>query len=108
MPNTNFSVKYKPLKIGFLVRDGSIEDLVTVAKLNSLLWGGLHNPVIPVKEDGDDAIKLIQRLPVDILHPVMQTDGIKNVLKRFPFLRSPRHLSCFKSLRPTHSMGLSK
>lgn len=93
MPNTNFSIKYRPVKIGFLVQDGSIDNLVTVAKLNTLLWGGIHNPIIPVKGDGDEAIRLIERLPVDILHPVVETEGVRNVLNKFPFLKSPRHFS---------------
>ena len=48
MATTSLSVKYRPIKIGFLVRDGSIDDLVKAAGINTLLWGGIHNPIIPI------------------------------------------------------------
>jgi len=103
MPNTNFSIKYRPVKIGFLVQDGNIDNLVTIAKLNTLLWGGIHNLIIPVKDGGDEAIKLIERLPLDVLHPIVETEGIRNILNKFPFLKSPRHFAYELFVEDWHS-----
>ena len=46
MANVSLSVKYRPLSIGFCVKDGNIDDLATVAELNTLLCGGMYNPII--------------------------------------------------------------
>ena len=50
------AVKYKPLniRVGFVVRDGHVGDLVAAAGVDSLLWGGVYNPILPIS-DGDNA-----------------------------------------------------
>lgn len=88
---TNFLAKYRPLKIGFLVEDGSIEDLIKAAKINTLLWGGIHNPIIPVASDTSHAEHLISVAPIDVLYPIKNTSNIEQVLKKFPFLKAPRY-----------------
>lgn len=54
MATTTLSVKYRPIKIGFLVRDGNIEDLVKATGINTLLWGGIHNSIIPISATNKD------------------------------------------------------
>jgi len=51
MSTINLSVKYRPIKIGFLVEYGDIDALVRTAGMNNLLWGGIYNPIIPVSKD---------------------------------------------------------
>lgn len=87
------TIKYKPLRIGFLVRDGLIEDLVKAAGINSLLWGGIYNPIIPVSATGDNAFakQLINLFSVDILYAVVQTPQILSLQNEYPFFRDPGH-----------------
>jgi hypothetical protein len=91
MTTTNLSIKYRPVKIGFLVRDGSIEDLVKASGINTLLWGGIYNPIIPVSKDIRFVEQLISLLSIDALFPVSHTEEINGLIKKYPFLRNPGH-----------------
>ena len=86
------SIKYKPIKIGFLVRDDSIEDLVKSAGINSLLWGGIYNPIIPIGNgDNTFADQLVKLFSVDVLYAVSETAEIQDFLKKYTFLKDPGH-----------------
>jgi hypothetical protein len=87
------SVKYKPLRVGFLVREGSIDDVVKAAGINSVLWGGIYNPLIPIAVTGDNAYakQLMELFSVDLLYPVTETPEIQAFQKEYPYLRDPGH-----------------
>ncbi len=87
------SVKYKPLRIGFLVKEGSVEDLVKAAGINSLLWGGIYNPLIPISTKGDNSFarQLVDLFSVDILYMVTETAEITQFRNEYPYLRDPGH-----------------
>lgn len=92
MATTSLSIKYRPVKIGFLVRDGNIEDLVKAAGINTLLWGGIHNPVIPISATNKDfSDQLLNLFSVDVLFAVSHTKEIDKIIKNNPFLRDPGH-----------------
>jgi hypothetical protein len=92
MATTSLSIKYRPIKIGFLVRDGSVEDLVKAAGINTLLWGGIHNPVIPISATNKDfSNQLLNLFSVDVLFAVSHTPEIDEIIKNNPFLRDPGH-----------------
>lgn len=91
MASVNLSIKYRPVKIGFLVRDGSIEDLVKAAGISTLLWGGIYNPIIPVKEDKKFTEQLINLFSVDVLFAVNHTKEIDELLSKYPLLKDPGH-----------------
>lgn len=92
MATTSLSVKYRPIRIGFLVRDGNIDDLVKAAGINTLLWGGIHNPIIPVSGTNKEfSRQLLSLFSVDVLFAVSHTAEIDEVIKNNPFLRDPGH-----------------
>src|SRR5437870_3069690 len=93
MATANIDVGYRPLRVGFLVRANSMEDLVAAAQLNTLVWGGVTNPIIPVGDDLDPAASLVTAFAVDVLHPVTDEPRFAEVVSRFPHLRQPRELS---------------
>jgi len=93
MATSTFSIKYRPIKIGFLVREGKIEDIVKACELNTLLWGGVYNPLIPVSEDVDFAKQLIRLFNVDILFAVSNTPEIEALLKEYEYLKSPHYFN---------------
>lgn len=93
MAITNFTAKYRTLKIGFLIPKDSINNLIEAVKINTLLWGGEHNPIIPVGSNRNEVVHIIHSAPIDILHPVVHNEEIDAVLKAFPFLKSPRHFT---------------
>jgi len=67
MGSTTVRVSYRPLRIGFLVPEGAIELAVEAAKINSLLWGGMNNPIIPVGNDPDQVKGLIDTFSIDTI-----------------------------------------
>lgn len=74
-----------------MVRDGSIDDLVKAAGINTLLWGGIYNPFIPVSVDTKFAEQLINLFSVDVLFPVNHTQEIDDLIKKYPFLEDPEY-----------------
>jgi hypothetical protein len=93
MPTTNLSISYRPTRIGFIVRDGSIEDIVTAAGINTLLCGGIYNPIIPLFSDTRFTESLIKLFNVDVLYGVTEDPQINDFLERNLFLRSPHLFS---------------
>jgi len=93
MAITNFSAKYRTLKIGFLIPEDDISSLIEAVKINTLLWGGEHNPIIPVGADATKVIEQIKSAPIDVLHAIVNNEKIGAVLNAFPFLKSPRHFT---------------
>ena len=91
MASINLSIKYRPIRIGFLVQDGSIDDLVKAAGINTLLWGGIYNPIIPVSTNSKFAEQLMNLFSVDVLFPTSHTKEIDDLIKKYPFLRAPAH-----------------
>jgi hypothetical protein len=91
MASVNLSIKYRPVRIGFLVRDGSIDDLVKAAGINTLLWSGIYNPLIPVATENKFAEQLMNLFSVDVLFPVNHTKEIDDLIKKYPFLSDPGH-----------------
>ena len=92
MATTTLSVKYRPLKIGFLVRDGSTEDLVKAAGINTLLWGGIHNPLIPISATNKEySNQLLNLFSADVLYAVSHTKEIDEVIKNSQYLKTPGH-----------------
>jgi len=89
MSTINLSIKYRPVKIGFLVQFGDINAMVKAAGINNLLWGGIHNPIIPVSKDTTYAEKLIRLFSVDVLCPINHTVPINNLIKKYRFLKLP-------------------
>lgn len=82
-------IEYRPLRIGFCVRNGNRADLVTTAKWNSLLWGGIYNPIIPVGDKTGLAKQLVNLFQVDVLLPVAEDPALKRFADEFPWLRWP-------------------
>lgn len=94
MAITTLSLKYRPIKIGFLVRNGNIEDLVKAAGINTLLWGGIYNPIIPVSETNQSLVnQLLNLFSVDVLFAVAHTKEIDEIIQNNPFLSEPDHYS---------------
>jgi hypothetical protein len=90
MNTENISIEYRPLRIGFCVRYDDVQDVVTAARLTTLLWGGMHNPIIPVGAPGSLADHLVRLFQVDILVPIADTSEIKAFTERYGWARFPR------------------
>lgn len=86
---TNLFVNYRPLKIGFCIRENCIEDVTRAAELNTLLWGGIYNPIISIGADTSFSSKLVEVFKLDLLYPVFDSPEIKKFIETFKNLRWP-------------------
>jgi hypothetical protein len=74
--------------MGWLVRDGSLEDFRRAIRLSHTLWGGRFNPIIPV-QDRSLASDLIRTFQVDCLYNVADSPEVAAVLSDFKHLMWP-------------------
>jgi hypothetical protein len=93
MSTKNISIKFRPVRLGFLVRNGSLDDVVRAAGLNSLLCGGIYNPLIPIGKDTATAERWMTNFNVDIIEAVSHSDEIDAFAAKHPLLRSPFFIS---------------
>ncbi len=87
MAATSTNISYRPIRVGLLVRIGEVEDIIQAAGVNSLLWGGRFNPLIPFSpSDTDRADRIANSYNVDFLYPVVPTKDITDYLEKRPIL----------------------
>lgn len=99
MPATNVRIAYRPVRVGFLLRAGSLDDVNAAARFATLLWGGVFDPLIAVT-DGEQAARLIARFRPDVLFPVATDRTLDAVVAAHPHLAWPRALEYFDGLAP--------
>jgi hypothetical protein len=81
MSTINYTVRHRPVRIGFLVRPGDVSDLEKTAALCCLLWGGLHNPIIPVATETDgSADELVRTFQVDAVGQSGEIDKFRRAV----------------------------
>jgi hypothetical protein len=85
----NLLIKYRPARTGLLVRAGNLDDLVVAAGLNTLLAGGIYNPIIPVSADTSLADKLIDHYNVDALHAIVDAPELQAFRAKYSSLAFP-------------------
>jgi len=82
-------IEYRPLRLGFCVRNGNIQDLLKAAKLNTLLWGGIFNPIIPVGQQEGLDHRLVSLFQVDVLVPLSDSAEIKTFTEKYKWAKFP-------------------
>ena len=50
MNNIRVDIRLRPIRFGFLVRPDDAENVLEIFRINTCLWGGIFNPIIPVFE----------------------------------------------------------
>jgi hypothetical protein len=88
---TNLSISYRPVRIGFLVRDGSVKDILDASGINTLLCGGVFNPIIPISESTRLAENLVKLFGVDVLYAVTENEHTKSFQEKYSYLQSPEY-----------------
>jgi hypothetical protein len=78
-------LKYRPVRIGWVVQGRDLAQLLTAASWSTCLWGGRFNPIIPM-DDIDLANNLIATFGVDILIPVATSDATKAFIANYSHL----------------------
>lgn len=88
MSTLNMQISYRPIRIGWCIRDGNLDDIQEALKLTHVLWGGRYNPLIPVDNE-KFARQLVNLFKVDVLYPVSDEKAIKSFIEKFPYLPWP-------------------
>ena len=47
MNNIRVDIRLRPIRFGFLVRPDDAENVLEIFRINTCLWGGMFNPIIP-------------------------------------------------------------
>jgi hypothetical protein len=81
-------VSYRPVRLGWCVRDNNWEDLRRAVRLTRTLWGGRYNPVIPVG-NLDLSRALVDLYGVDALYAVADDNRLHDFIAGFSWLRWP-------------------
>ena len=50
MNNIRVDIRLRPIRFGFLVRPDDAENILEIFRINTCLWGGMFNPIIPMFE----------------------------------------------------------
>ena len=50
MNNIRIDIRLRPIRFGFLVRPNDKEKILEIFRINTCLWGGIFNPIIPFFE----------------------------------------------------------
>src|SRR5437667_7328076 len=92
MTTLSIRVRYRPIRLGFCVQKGNMDELRRAMQLTHAFWGGRFNPVIPVgtsEEDGRLARSLVDVFHVDALYPLSTAASLQSFVKEFPYLIWP-------------------
>jgi len=93
MSSLSVHVQYRPIKIGFCIRENNLEDYKKALQLTHTLWGGKYNPLIPIGNDEYAARRIIAFFKPDVLYPITSDDALINFIKQFPHIPWPFELN---------------
>lgn len=88
MRASSLEVSYRPVRLGWCVRNNSWDDLRRAIRLTHTLWGGRFNPIIPI-ENVTAAEDLIKLYGVDALFPIAEEKPVTDFIARFTWLPWP-------------------
>ncbi|MFM0091564.1 hypothetical protein PQR46_32180 [Paraburkholderia sediminicola] len=79
---------YRPLRIGWAVREGDIAAFRQAVKYSHALWGGRFNPILVIDRE-DEARQLVELFRIDMIWPIGDSQEVTDFPKRFPHLDQP-------------------
>lgn len=83
-------ISYRPLRIGWAVRDGDLPAIRQAVRYSHALWGGRFNPILLIDHE-DEARQLVELFRLDVICPVGDSPEVKNFPGTFPHLIQPFH-----------------
>jgi hypothetical protein len=88
MKTTCQTLKYKPIRFGWCVKQGDMTNLKRAMELSYTLCGGLYNPIITIGSF-EVAASLVKRFHVDVLYPLGETPELEEFIKSQAHLQYP-------------------
>jgi AIG2-like family len=84
----NLRVRYRPIRLGWCVKQGDLEEVRKALRLTHTFWGGRFNPIIPLG-DPELARQLIKTFRVDCLYCLSESPEGTAILNEFDYLPWP-------------------
>lgn len=88
MQSLSVLLGYRPIRVGWCIRDNNLDDFQVAVRLTHCLWGGCFNPLIPIG-NVKRATDLVRRFEVDVLFPAVEDDELDAFAGSFQHLRWP-------------------
>ena len=88
MASMSLRIRYRPVRIGWCIESGRVDQLRTALRLTHAFAGGIFNPLVPV-DSPELAEALVDRFRVDLLYPVAGTPSIQGFIKAHDYLIWP-------------------
>jgi len=85
---TRVDIAYRPLRIGWAIRQGDIDAFRSAVRLSYALWGGRFNPILIVDRE-DEAERLVDLFRVDLIWPLGESKEVREFQAKFPYLIKP-------------------
>jgi len=77
------------MRIGLCIEEGDIEAFRTAVQVNTTLWGGRFNPILPIGASTEAAENLASAFQVDALQDISTGKGITDFIDSLPHLKWP-------------------
>lgn len=87
MNSVSVRLRYRPVRLGWCVRDQNLDDLRRAIRYSHAFVGGIFNPILPVGHS--DAKSFVARMRVDALMNVSEDETSKAFVKGFDHLPWP-------------------
>lgn len=88
LATNSIRIRYRPLRLGWCVREGNWDDLRNVLRYAHTLWGGVFNPILSIG-DADRVAQLVRTYQVDALFPAAEEVPLVAFTEQFSHLRWP-------------------
>src|SRR5437867_5769136 len=97
----NVRLALRPIRIGFVVKQGDFDALWRAVRFNTCLWGGLYNPIVPVRPadllsdeergylDAPLADYLVRAFEVDLIEQLSDDETCKAFIEARGHLTRP-------------------
>jgi hypothetical protein len=84
----NLRVRYRPVRVGWCVKEGNLDEFRKALRLTHTFWGGRYNPIIPLG-DPELARRLVKAFHVDCLYCLSDSPEGTSLLAEFNYLLWP-------------------
>ncbi len=84
----NLRVRYRPIRIGWCIKQGDFDELRKALRLTHAFWGGRFNPIIPLG-DPELARYLVKVFRVDCLYSLSESQQGTDLQAEFDYLLWP-------------------
>lgn len=81
-------LSYRPLRIGWAVREGDMTAIRQAVRYSHALWGGRFNPILVIDRE-EESKQLVELFRLDLIWPLGESQEVKEFPKKFPHLIRP-------------------